>query len=457
MIRNTLKRMLAVFVALLVISTAHAQEARTDWLDIELGKSIVLETPANARAIAITNPAIADVQTLGAGNKIQVQGKAVGSTDLIVQLSTGAPIIYEITVHQDLTDLIRRVDGLVEGEPPQVYPLQDRIVVQGPVDDLDTLEAIAGVARIYDDNFVNLMTVDGDHQVQLEVIFAEVSRSAVRSLGLQALWDDGNMGFQMTTPATALAEGITHPNPLATRISNGIVGTSGAGMFNFLGYVSSIDLGATLSILSDYRMGKILAQPTLVALSGQQAEFLAGGQIALPQPSGQGNISITFKDYGIKLVFVPTVLGGNVIDLRVYIEISEPDYGNAARLVGVEVPGFVSRKTKSHLRLDSGMTFAMAGLLSERMSYNRAEVPGLGRIPIIGTLFRYTSHERDESELVIFVTPRLVRPLGPGEVPAPPGTTENNNPSDVELFLLGLDHRPGSREADPTGDVGLVR
>lgn len=455
MIRNTLKQMVALFAALLIVTSAYAQEARTDWLDIELGKSIVLETPANARAIAITNPAVADVQTLGAGNKIQVQGKSVGSTDLIVQLSTGAPIIYEITVHQDLTDLIRRIDGLVEGEPPQVYPLKDRIVVQGPVDDLDTLEAIAGVARIFDDNFVNLMTVQGDHQVQLEVVFAEVSRSAIRTMGLQALWGDAAMGFQMTSPAITQGGGVTHP--AVTAISNGIVGTSGAGLFNFLGYVSDINLAATLSILSDYRMGKVLAQPTLVALSGQQAEFLAGGELPLPQPQAQGQVSIVFKEYGIKLVFVPTVLGGNVIDLRIFVEISEPDYGNAARLVGVEVPGFVSRKTKSHLRLDSGMTFAMAGLLSERMNYNRAEVPGLGRIPLIGTLFRFTSHERDETELVIYVTPRLVRPLGPGEVPTPPGLTENNNPSDVELFLLGLDHRPGSRTADPTGDVGLVR
>lgn len=455
MIRKTLHRMLALVAALLVFSTAHAQEARTDWLDIELGKSLVLETPANAKAIAITDPTVADIQTLGSGNKLQVQGKQVGSTDLIVQLTTGAPIIYEITVHQDLTDLIRRVDGLVEGEPPQVYPLQDRIVVQGVVDDLDTLEAIAGVARIYDDNFVNLMTVEGDHQVQLEVIFAEVSRSATRSLGLQALWGNSEMGFQMASPALNSNTGVQHPS--VTAIAQGFVGNSSSGLFNFMGYIADLDLAATLSILSDYRMGKVLAQPTLVALSGQQAEFLAGGEIPLPNPSGQGQITIQFKEYGVKLVFVPTVLGGNVIDLRVYVEVSEPDFGNAARLVGIEVPGFASRKAASHLRLDSGMTFAMAGMLNERTNYSRAEVPGLGRIPILGTLFRFTTHERDETELVIFVTPRLVRPLGPGEVPAAPGTTENNNPSDIELFLLGLDHRPGSRTAEPSGDVGLVR
>ena len=138
-------------------------------------------------------------------------------------------------------------------------------------------------------------------------------------------------------------------------------------------------------------------------------------------------------------------------------EVSELDYASGTRITGIEVPGFISRKGKSHLRLDSGMTFAMAGLLSDTTTYTRAEVPGLGRIPLVGALFRYTRHYRSESELIILVTPRLVRPLGPGEVPASPGSTENNNPSDLELFLLGMDHRPGSRSAKPTGDVGLER
>jgi pilus assembly protein CpaC len=129
----------------------------------------------------------------------------------------------------------------------------------------------------------------------------------------------------------------------------------------------------------------------------------------------------------------------------------------SSRIAGVEVPGFLARKGKSHLRVESGMTFAMAGLLSDNVTSTVAEVPGLGRIPVIGALFRYVRHTREETELMIFVTPRLVRPLAPNEVPPPPGTTENNDPSDVELFLLGLDTRPGSRTAEPTGEIGLQR
>lgn len=443
--------------ALLAPGRASAQDARADFLDIELGKSVVIETPANATAIAITDPTVADVVPLATARKIQVQGKAVGSTDLVVQLGPGsAPIIYEITVHRDLSDLIRRVNGMVDGEPPRVYPLLERIVVQGDVADLSTLEAVARVASIYDPEFVNLMSVRGDHQVQLEVIFAEVSRTGLRELGINALWGDANVGAGLQGPGTNARRAIANRPALEPFLNAGTMYSPGDG-FQLLGHVADIDLTAMLAVLDENKLSKVLARPTVVALSGQQAEFLAGGEVPIIVPSGNGNLRVEFKDYGVKLVFVPTVLGGKVIDMRVYVEVSEPDFSVSSRIAGVEVPGFLARKGKSHLRVESGMTFAMAGLLSDNVTSTVAEVPGLGRIPVIGALFRYVRHTREETELMIFVTPRLVRPLAPNEVPPPPGTTENNDPSDVELFLLGLDTRPGSRTAEPTGEIGLQR
>lgn len=449
-------RALVVTFIMVLATPAQAQDARADWLDIELGKSVVLETPANATAIAITDPTVADVVTLNTARKIQVQGKSVGSTDLVIQLgASSAPIIYEITVSQDLSDLVRRVEAIVPEEPPRVYPLNGRIVVEGRVNDLETLEAVAQVSSLYDENFVNLMTVSGDHQVQLEVVFAEVSRTALREIGLNVLWGDSGLGFGIQNPGTSSEAFSTNPL-LANIINAGTVGATGVGSYHILGYVSQLDLAAALSVLDDHKVSKLLAQPTIVALSGQQAEFLAGGELPIATPSGT-QISITYKEYGVKLVFVPTVLGGDLIDMRVYVEVSEPDFSISTRLTGIEVPGFVSRKAKSHLRIDSGMTFAMAGLLNEGHSITHSEIPGLGRIPLLGTLFRYSRHQYDESELLIFVTPRLVRPMGPDEVPAPPGTTDNSRLSDVEFYLLGLTSRPGSREAEPTGDVGLLR
>jgi len=454
-----MSKFVAVLLPLLLLfaPAAFAQQ-ETDWLDIELGKSIVLETPRNVSAIAITDPAVADVVPLAAANKLQIQGKAVGSTDLVVQLGSGtAPIIYEITVHQDLSDLIRRVDSIVEGEPPRVYPLRERIVVEGAVADLETLEQISLVASIYDEKFINLMTVQGDHQVQLEVVFAEVSRTALRELGMNFLWGTDALGIGITGPQAGPGSVL---NPALNGIINaGEVAGAAAGVFQVATYISQIDLAAIISIMADYKLSKILAQPTLVVLSGQQGEFLAGGEIPIPSPSGTagGGIQIEYHEYGVKLVFVPTVLGGDVIDMRVQVEVSEIDFANGTRITGIEVPAFIARKTRSHLRVDNGMTFAMAGLLLDSTVYGRSEIPGLGRIPIIGTLFRYTRHVREETELLIMVTPRLVRPLGPGEIPAPPGTTEDNNPNDIELFLLGMDHKSGSRSAKPTAEVGLQR
>ena len=443
---------------LLAAAPAYAQEDRLDWLEIELGKSIVLEVPGDPLTIAITNPEVARLVQLG-GTTIQIQGKSLGTTDLVAYYKNSNPIIWEITVQRDLSDLVRRIDSIVEGEPPRVYPLEERIVVEGLVDDLDTLEQVTLVSRLYDEEFVNLMHVRGDHQVQLEVMFAEVSRSGLRQLGLNVLLDlQGVLTSSMVGPVNQLSH--WYAAPLAESVAHdGRIGAPGAGGFD-LGVAvtqNGVQAAAIMDILDDYRLGKILAQPTLVSLSGQSAEFLAGGELPVPSPTGAGAISIEYKAYGIQLAFVPTVLANNVVDIRVTVEVSELDQSASTTITGISVPGFITRKARSHLRIESGMTFAMAGMLSDSTSFNRAGIPGLGRLPIVGALFRSVSHSREETEVVIYVTPRLVRPLASGEVPAAPGTTENNNPSDIELFLLGVDHRPGSRTAESTGAVGLQR
>ncbi len=442
----------AVFAVLLSLSpAAHGQEERSDWLDIELGKSVVLTTPRVPSAIAITDPEVAVAVTLGVANKIQVQGTSIGTTDLIVQFGAGVPpMIYEITVHRDLSDLVRRIDSIVEGEPPRVYPLGERIVIEGDVDDLDTLEQVALVARIYDEEFVNLMQVRGDHQVQLEVVFAEVSRNATRELGFNVLYGDRNIAAGLIGPASGTTQ-FANPNLADIVNINGQdarIGSPSLSGMSIGTYIQPIRMAAIIGALDDARVGKM-------------SEILSGGEIPIPTPQGGGAgqtaITIQFKEYGIKLWFIPTVLANEVIDIQMYLEISEPDFATAARVSGLDVPGFISRKAKNHLRLENGMTFAVAGLLSDNSSFARVGVPGLGRLPLIGTFFRTIRHVRDETEVVIYVTPRLVRPLAPGEVPAAPGTTENNNPSDFELFLLGMDHRPNSRTASPTGAVGLQR
>jgi pilus assembly protein CpaC len=435
------------------VPVAFAQEARADWLEIEVNKSIVLELPQVPRALSVTNPMVADFIQLGGPQRWQIQGKSIGTTDLVIQFGGDSPpMIYEISVHRDLTDVIRRVDAQVDSEPPRVYSLNGRMVIDGVVDDLATLERLAMIGQAYDPDFVNLMRVAGDHQVQLEVVFAEISRTELRRMGINIGWSTAQIGVQALSSSTAsvpLFNGLTSavaefaPDPTNYNVLFGIL--------------QGVNAFAQLSILDSHGLGKIIAQPTLTALSGQQAEFLAGGSIPIGFPNAQGNVVIKFRDFGTRLLFIPTVLQDDVIDLYVQIEISAIDDSIGTKLNGISVPGINTRQVVSHVRLRSGYTFAIAGLLQEKLSMTRDEVPGLGRIPVLGMFFRRISHDREETEVMVYVTPRIVRPIAPGELPPILGTTENNNPSDAALFFLGADRRAKSRTAAPTGDVGLQR
>ncbi len=444
---------------------AYAQQSAAQWVDVPVGQSFIYQETREIQRVLLSDDTIAELKQLTPG-QFQVRGLAVGSTDLWVWFKDApdAPVSYTLTVHEDLSDMVRRIDNTVDANPPRVYPLMDRLVVEGSVADVETLERVAGVASIYDPEFVNLMTVSGDHQIQLEVVFAEVDRRAIRELGVNALWGDNALGAAISGPVTGTSGyGVL---PGLTNLNSGYVLPAAAGTFQLLGtFGGGVDLTAIMSVLEQHDVSKILARPTLVALSGQQAEFLAGGEVPIPVAQQGSRISVEFKEYGVKLVFVPTVLGNEVVDMRVYVEVSDIDSSNSIRLTGIEIPAFITRKSQSHLRLESGMTFGMAGMLNEKTSVTRAMIPILGEIPLIGTLFRYVKHDRTESELMIFVTPRLVRPLAPGEIPDLPTSYQDNNPNDLELFLLGMDHRLGDSDDDsgdgkggqPQGAIGLAR
>ncbi len=456
---------------LLAPKTAHAQEARKTWLEVEVGQSTIQKSGRPFHRVLISNDQVAEVRLLEEG-QFQIRGLEVGTTDLWIWYRDDIqhPTVIELTIHRDLSEMIRRVNDIVgeDAAAPRAYPLEDRLVVEGSVADLPTLERIAAVARIYDPDFVNLLNVRGDHQVQLEVVFAEVSRTATREMGLNWLWGSEDYGPGVVTgsvsPGTTGDRGFVQMPDVAdgdnfqTLVNGGAALSAGTGAFAIpLLLGEGVDLAAVLSVLEQHDITKIRAEPTLVVLSGQEAELLAGGEIPIPVAQNNNRITLEFKEYGVKLSFVPTVLGSGVIDLRMYFEVSEIDNSTSTRITGIEIPGFLSRKASTHLRVRNGMTFAVAGLISEGIRYSRANIPVLGEIPIIGSLFSYTKHVRDETELMIFVTPRLVRPMAADEVPAPPGAYEDNNPNDFELFLLGMDHRAGSRTADPAGPVGMQR
>ena len=439
-------------------SEAHAQ-AQAEWLDVEVGQSFIFQGTRPIARILVSDDIVAELKLIEEG-QFQVRGLDVGTTDLWVWYrdERDNPVRYELTVHRDLSDLVRRVDQVVGTDAPLIYPLKERIVVEGSVPDVETLERVAGMARVYDPEFVNLMSVTGDHQIQIEVIFAEVNRTALREMGFSYLFGKNALGGGVNPPSALPTNFAFNQN--LSNLNNGLVPAAVPGTFQILGTAglgTNGSLTTILSVLEQHNISKVLARPTLTALSGQQAEFLAGVEVPIPVAQNGNRITIEFKEYGVKVVFVPTVLGSEVVDMRVYVEVSDIDSSKSLTLTGIEIPAFVSRKSQSHLRVESGLTFAMAGMLYEGMSSNISKIPVLGDIPIAGALFRYVKHERNETELIIFVTPRLVRPMAPDEVPVPPGMSEDNNPNDFELFWLALDHRVGSRSEDSTGEIGLVR
>ncbi len=414
-------------------------------IDVDLGHShIYLGTRAITRVL-VSDDAVAQVKLLEEG-QFQVRGTQLGSTDIWVWFrdAPDVPVRYALNVGREIGEVERSIEALVAAGdvPPRVYSVGERLVLDGVVADLATLERIAMMARVYDADFVNLLSVRGDHQVQLEVVFAEVSRSRVRELGVNLWWDSGSIigGAQIGTASVGppgLAETFTLLGTLAT----------------------GFDLMGSLEVLEQHNLSKVLARPTLVAMSGQQAEFLAGGEVPIPVAQFGDRISIEFREYGVRLTFVPTVLAGDVIDTRVFVEVSDLDTANTVRITDAAIPALVSRKFSSHLRLESGTTFAMAGMLDERITSSISKIPLLGDIPLLGALFRRVEHRRVETELVIFVTPRLVRPLTADEVPPLPGHATDNDPGDFELFMLGLDHQPPKRERKepPAGPVGMER
>jgi Flp pilus assembly secretin CpaC len=207
--------------------------------------------------------------------------------------------------------------------------------------------------------------------------------------------------------------------------------------FFFSTGLSDFPFSAILSIMREEGLAKVLAEPSLVALSGQDAEFHAGGEVPILLAQQLGQVSVRYKKFGVRLNFTPTVLSDRTMSLAMRVEVSEPDPAAGVVLGGFQVPGFKTRTSETTIRLRDGQSFAIAGLLSDQVRSLISKVPGLGDLPLLGALFRSSSYQRDETELLMVVTARLVRPLQPDDTPLMPGEGEYNDPNDFELFILG--------------------
>ena len=388
---------------------------------VAVNKSQVLRLDRAFSRAMIGNPEIADVMPLTL-NSVYVLGRAAGTTNLALYDRRGELIaVVDVVVGPDVQGLKRQISEVFPGETVKVGLSNDNILLEGRISSPLVAERIVALAQTYaPDKVLNLMSVGSPQQVLLEVRVSEMSRGTVKQLGINSFsW--GSSGSE---------GGVVRPGDVQG-------GPFQAGLTLF-----GPNINIQLEALERKGLVRTLAQPNLVALSGETASFLAGGEFPVPTGISQnGQISIEFKQFGVSLAFSPTVLTDGLVNLVVAPEVSSLDRDASVQLSGVVVPGLKVRRAKTSLELRDGQSFAIAGLISSDFSDTVRAVPLLGRIPIIGALFRSTSFQENETELVITVTPRIVRPVRPEEIALP--TDSVLRPSDADLFLLGKTERKG--------------
>jgi pilus assembly protein CpaC len=430
---TTGKRLLAigliVMTSTLSMSAQPAQEvAPAQRILLTAGRSTVLTTDFDINRIAITNPAIADA-TVVQPREVLIDGKATGTVSLIVW-GPNTRTQYDVVVAPAVTSLQQELQRLFPGEDIQVNVSDDAVVLSGRVSSnpikLRVGEvASASIAKAKVVNMLQLPSASDSEQVLLQVRFAEVNRRAMTELGATGFTSALGFHHNIARTSTQQFAGVGFDGIQTVKGPNGeVVSSQGEVTFNdFLNlflFNTRYDLGILIKALKQRGFFQSLAEPNLIAYNGEEASFLAGGEIPVPVVQGAtGTVSIQWKEYGIRLNFRPTV-AGDTIRLKVRPEVSSLDFPNGVTLGGFRIPALSTRRAETDVELRDGQSFAIAGLLDNVSQDNDAKIPGLGDLPVIGYLFKSRAVRAERTELMVLVTPRLVRPLNPDEVPPLP-------------------------------------
>jgi pilus assembly protein CpaC len=431
-------------VAIMPVTVASAQNAQlrvvegqtTASLTVPMNRAVVVESDVFFAEISVANPAIADIATLSE-RSIYILGRAPGRTSMTLLSADGSLIAnVEVQVVPDVAELRERLREILRGEAIEVRPANDGIVLSGTVSSGRVVDRAMELAERYAPGRVsNLMMVGGSQQVMLQVRFAEMNRTIRQELGISMTGASASNGGNVA----AVNSGDIVEFPI------GIIPPQGAAALGFLG--ANFSFNILLEALESEGLVRTLAEPNLSALSGKTAYFLAGGEFPVPVRDDEGDITIEFKPFGIELEFTPTVVDSDIINLALSTTVSSIDAG----IPGTgAVPGLRTREAATTVEMRDGESFAIAGLLQDDFRDTIGKVPWLGDLPILGVLFRSTSYQREQSELVVIVTAHLVQPMR-GEALALP-TDRITIPTERELFLHGrLSGAP--RAGTAAGDV----
>ncbi|MBT2130854.1 type II and III secretion system protein family protein [Aliiroseovarius lamellibrachiae] len=414
-------------------------------LNVPMNRAVVVESDEPFAELSIANPGIADISTLS-DRTIYVLGKAPGRTTLTLLGGDGRLITnVEVRVAPDIAEFKERLRQILPGEQIEVRTANDGIVLSGTVSAIGRMDRAVDLAQRYaPDRVSNLMTVGGTQQVMLKVRFAEMQRSVRKALS-SSLAINGGTGVGVNAETGTWLDGDNAiGNPITT--SSGTEGGMAIG-FN----AGSFQVAVLLEALETKGVVRTLAEPNLTALSGQEASFLAGGEYPIPVSSGDNKISVVYKPFGIEMTFTPRVLANDLINLDLKAAVSGLDSTVSYNNGGFNVNAFRRRETSTVVELRDGESFAIAGLIEDDFRDLSGQVPWLGDIPILGSLFRSAEFERKQSELVIIVTAHLVTPTR-GEALALP-TDRIKPPSEKDLFLFGNTAAPNRPTKGAAGEV----
>jgi pilus assembly protein CpaC len=424
--------------------------ARTQSVKVPMHKSDDVHTSEPFVDVTVGDPDIADVHPL-TDKALSILGKKIGATRVSLYGENKKLVgVFDVEVSYDVSQLAAELKRRFTSAKFNVSSVNGRILLSGFAPDGIVLDQALTVARQFGPEVINSVQVAQPQQVMLEVRFVEASRTAGRELGVQwnvlprpghsdrFLANIGDRKGAGALPVTAGATGgVLSISPGAA--AAGILGTT-APPFGFLiGNLvyKGLQADVIVNALEEKGLARRLAEPNLVALSGDTANFLAGGEFPIPIPSGLGQISVEYKRYGVSLAFTPTVLNGNLINLKIEPEVSQLDPShNVAVGVNVQVPALIVRRASSTIELRDGQSFVLGGLLQNDSAISQEQLPWLGSIPVLGALFSSKAYQKNETDLVIIVTPRIIRPARPGD---PIKTPLDNTlpPNDKDLFIDG--------------------
>jgi pilus assembly protein CpaC len=394
-------------------------------LTVVASKSILINTQEPIGRVAVSAPEVADVLVVSP-NQTVVHGKAPGIATILLWDRAGKSTSYDLVVELDTSLIQQQIETQFPTENIQVSSAKGAIVLSGMVSEPKVAEKAVEISSNFTQKVVNLLHLPpapDNEQILLQVKFADVDRMAAEKLGVNIFSTGagnvlGSISTQQFSPVGNWRLETSNPGGREFTASQTI-----SDALNIFGFSFNSNIGITIKALQEKNLLQILAEPNLIASNGKEASFLAGGEFPFPVlQSGQGSnaITITFKEFGIRLNFTPTIIPSGKIRLKVRPEVSALDFTNAVTINGYFMPAISTRRAETEVELADGQSFAIAGLMDNRVTEIYNKIPGLADLPVIGYLFKSRSQQKTKTELMVMVTPKLVKPLNPDQLPALP-------------------------------------